>query len=74
MWIGLAGLVLLLIPSTREFYIVEGRRWLYILLLSFAVTFTLTPILIRLGVKWGLVDQPSERKIHTTPVPRIGGL
>jgi UDP-GlcNAc:undecaprenyl-phosphate GlcNAc-1-phosphate transferase len=74
LWIGLGGLALLLIPSAREFYIVEGRRWLYILLLSFAVAFTLTPVLIRLGVRWGLVDQPSERKIHTTPIPRIGGL
>jgi len=73
-WIGLAGLALLLIPSMREFYIVEGRRWLYILLLSFAIAFTLTPVLIRMGVKWGLVDQPSERKIHATPIPRIGGL
>lgn len=74
LWIGLAGLALLLIPSTREFYIVEGRRWLYILLLSFAVAFTLTPVLIRLGIRWGLVDRPSERKIHAAPIPRVGGL
>ncbi len=74
LWIGLGGLALLLIPSAREFYIVEGRRWLYILLLSFAVAFTLTPVLIRLGIRWGLVDQPSERKIHAMPIPRIGGL
>lgn len=74
LWVGLAALALLLIPSTREFYIVGGRRWLYILLLSFVMAFTLTPLLIRLGVTWGLVDQPSERKIHATPTPRIGGL
>jgi len=73
-WIGLAGLVLLLMPSTREFYIVEGRRWLYILLVSFAIAFALTPVMIGLGRRWGFVDQPSERKIHAAPIPRIGGL
>ena len=27
-----------------------------------------------LGRRWGLVDVPGERKIHTTSVPRIGGV
>ena len=26
------------------------------------------------AARWGLIDQPSERKVHTTPTPRGGGL
>jgi UDP-GlcNAc:undecaprenyl-phosphate GlcNAc-1-phosphate transferase len=73
-WAGLAAVLLLLLPATREFDITEGQRWLYILLLSFAITVALTPLLIRLGTIWGLVDHPSERKIHEMPIPRIGGI
>ena len=28
----------------------------------------------RYAARWGLVDQPNERKVHTTPVPLGGGL
>lgn len=73
-WAGLAGTVVLLIPSVREGFAAEGVRWLYILLFSFAATVALTPVTIQIGHRWGLVDQPSERKIHHTPIPRIGGL
>jgi len=72
--LGFVGVGALLIPSVREQFIAEGVRWLYILLLSFAATFALTPASIVLGTRWGFVDQPSERKIHGTPTPRIGGL
>ncbi len=73
-WIGLIVLGLLLLPAVREFYIVEGRRWLYIFLVSSSLAFSLTPFLIDMGIRWGLVDQPSARKIHERPVPRIGGV
>ena len=72
--LGFAVVSILLVPSVREWFIAEGVRWLYILLFSFAATFTLTPASIVLGTRWGFVDQPSERKIHHTPIPRIGGL
>ena len=71
---GFAVVGVLLVPSVREWFIAEGLRWLYILLFAFAATFALTPASIVLGTKWGFVDQPSERKIHGTPTPRIGGL
>ncbi|MEW6544197.1 MAG: MraY family glycosyltransferase [Nitrospirota bacterium] len=73
-WGGLLGVILLLVPVVRELFISEGIRWLYILLLSFLTTLALTPVMIRLGVRFGLVDVPSERKIHPSPVPRIGGV
>lgn len=72
--VGGLGAIVLLVPSAHEFFISEGQRWLYIFLLAFATTFALTPIMIRLGITWGLVDQPTERKVHLTPVPRIGGI
>lgn len=34
----------------------------------------LTPAVRVLGQRWGLVDLPGERKIHTEEVPRIGGV
>ncbi|MGH9371570.1 MAG: glycosyltransferase family 4 protein, partial [Vicinamibacterales bacterium] len=35
----------------------------------------LTPVVRRLALKWGLVDQAwSSRKIHSHPVPRLGGI
>lgn len=72
--VGLASLMLLLVMPVREFFVSEGLRWLYILILSFAASFGLTPIMFRLGHRLGLVDQPAERKIHREPTPRIGGL
>ena len=37
------------------------------------VQFT-TPVLARLARAWGLIDRPGARKIHASPVPRIGGV
>ena len=73
-WAGFAGVALLLVPSIRSEFAAEGVRWLYVLLFAFAATVTLTPVTIRLGYRWGFVDQPNERKIHRTPIPRMGGL
>jgi UDP-GlcNAc:undecaprenyl-phosphate GlcNAc-1-phosphate transferase len=38
------------------------------------VSWLLTAMLLRLAPHWGLIDQPSARKVHTRPVPRGGGL
>ena len=40
----------------------------------FAVSWLLTLLLIRWLPRLGLVDQPNERKVHTQPTPRGGGL
>lgn len=32
-----------------------------------------TPIMRRLALQWGVVDNPSTRKIHSSPVPLLGG-
>ena len=41
---------------------------------AFLASFLLTPVCRALAVRLGMVDQPSERRINTTPVPRGGGL
>jgi UDP-GlcNAc:undecaprenyl-phosphate GlcNAc-1-phosphate transferase len=34
----------------------------------------LTPLVRMLGISLGAMDIPLERKVHTTPIPRIGGV
>jgi UDP-GlcNAc:undecaprenyl-phosphate GlcNAc-1-phosphate transferase len=48
------------------------------LLLIFAaallVVVSATPVARRAAVRWGFVDQPDARKVHTGPIPRFGGV
>ncbi|NOT23877.1 MAG: undecaprenyl/decaprenyl-phosphate alpha-N-acetylglucosaminyl 1-phosphate transferase [Nitrospiraceae bacterium] len=71
---ALLGVVALAVPATRELFVFEGLRWLYILLFAFLGAGALTPLMVHLSHQWGLVDQPSERKIHVQPTPRLGGV
>jgi len=41
---------------------------------SFVVALLATYLVRRNADRWGLVDLPNERKVHTTPTPRGGGL
>src|ERR1700687_2719891 len=43
-------------------------------LVAAVVSFALTPLVARFAVRIGAVDMPGERKVHTTPIPRLGGL
>jgi UDP-GlcNAc:undecaprenyl-phosphate GlcNAc-1-phosphate transferase len=47
---------------------------LEILLLSVFITILLVPSLGALAIRMNAVDIPNERKVHTKPIPRIGGL
>lgn len=42
--------------------------------ISFIICLMLIPIIIRLSNKFNLVDKPNERKVHKTPISRLGGL
>ena len=42
--------------------------------LAAGISFLATPATIRLAWRIGAIDQPSLRKIHDHPIPRIGGL
>jgi UDP-GlcNAc:undecaprenyl-phosphate GlcNAc-1-phosphate transferase len=46
--------------------------------LAFAAAALLTglivPVVRRIGLRWGLIDEPDARKQHTTPMVRLGGV
>jgi len=44
------------------------------LIIAAGVTWLSTPLVIRLAHRLGAVDAPGTRKVHHTPIPRIGGL
>lgn len=41
---------------------------------ALAITYVLTPVIQSRAVKLGVLDKPSDRKLHTTPIPRLGGV
>ncbi len=41
---------------------------------AFFVAVALTPVAMRLARRVGTMDQPAERRVHTYPTPRFGGL
>ena len=43
-------------------------------IISWVAGLILVPLVRRIALKLGLVDRPGGRKIHTKPIPRIGGL
>ena len=46
--------------------------WAFIV--AVAVALVVTPGVIRLAAATGAMDKPDKRKVHTKPIPRIGGL
>ncbi|MDD5210291.1 MAG: MraY family glycosyltransferase [Elusimicrobiales bacterium] len=51
----------------------EGLRWSYLFLIAMSSVFLLTPGSAWLAGRIGAIDIPSARKMHVSPVPRIGG-
>lgn len=45
-----------------------------ILVITFIFTTLLTPFIIKIAEHIGAIDIPNERKVHTKPMPRLGGL
>ena len=43
-------------------------------LIALVVTMALMPMLMRYAVRIGLVDLPAARKVHSRPIPRVGGV
>jgi UDP-GlcNAc:undecaprenyl-phosphate/decaprenyl-phosphate GlcNAc-1-phosphate transferase len=41
---------------------------------AFLLTYALTPLAGRLGMRWGMVDRPGGRRKHSGIIPRTGGL
>ena len=43
-------------------------------IIALGVAYMVTPSVQRLAVRWGAVDKPEARKVHTGIIPRLGGL
>ena len=63
----------LLMPQTREYFTMSGWRWVYVMTLSFTVSFSLNPICSWMAHKFGILDFPDGRKLHQTATPLLGG-
>lgn len=47
---------------------------LFSIILSALITVSLIPLAIRVARRFQIVDHPDHRKIHTQPIPRVGGI
>ena len=68
----ISGLAMLC-PKIRACFLMLGERWLYIMVLSFVLSFSFTPVFRYLAIRWKLLDRPDERKIHKQATPLLGG-
>ncbi len=55
-------------------WIVNEHNILEILLVTFIVSVILVPIAKKVANHIGAIDMPNERKVHTKPMPRLGGI
>ena len=55
-------------------YEVNGHNVFIIVLITFLSSLVLVPIVKKMANHIGAIDYPNERKIHTKPIPRLGGL
>ncbi len=46
---------------------------LLLFLIALICSLALTPLCREAGMRWGAVDRPAPRKVHSTPTPRSGG-
>ena len=50
------------------------RTFLIAFALAFFFGIALTWLIRNLAIRWKLYDQPEGRKIHSEPIPRLGGI
>lgn len=50
------------------------KSYLIVYLGSAVLSLMITPVVVRLARKLSLVDLPGARKIHASPIPRVGGI
>jgi UDP-N-acetylmuramyl pentapeptide phosphotransferase/UDP-N-acetylglucosamine-1-phosphate transferase len=51
-----------------------GIQYISVFLIGLAVAWALVPLLKKVAPALGMVDEPSERRIHKVPIPRSGGI
>ena len=55
-------------------FTITNLRFLLILIISFSVSYAITPLMRFLSVKFKILDYPDKRKIHKNPTPLLGGI
>lgn len=55
-------------------FVINGHNIFTIVLVTFIASALLVPIAKKVAVHIGAIDIPNERKVHTKPTPRFGGL
>lgn len=51
------------------------KTYIYAFIFAFVISYIMTPLVKKIAWKIGAVDIPNdERRVHTRPIPRIGGL
>lgn len=53
---------------------VNGHNIFLIILITFLVSALLVPFVKKMAEHVGAMDIPNARKVHTKPMPRMGGL
>ena len=48
--------------------------YLIIVLMAMAISMAIIPLMIRFAPALGMIDLPDPRKVHSIPVPRVGGV
>jgi UDP-GlcNAc:undecaprenyl-phosphate GlcNAc-1-phosphate transferase len=56
-------------------FIMENTFHIYVpgVIIAFVLAYLLMPVIIKLAFRIGAVDQPNARKVHSQPMPRLGG-
>ena len=72
--IALVLFITLLMPPVRRIFFEALGRWLYIFLISSSIATLLTPLMIWIANRTGIVDNPGGRKIHSRATPLLGGV
>ena len=55
-------------------YTINGNNVFLIIGIAFIASLILVPIIKRVAIHVNAIDYPNERKVHTKPTPRLGGL
>ena len=55
-------------------YVVNGNNIFLIIITTFVTSLILVPIVKKIAFHINAIDMPNERKVHTKPMPRLGGL
>jgi len=47
---------------------------LFVLLTAMTISMVVLPLMVRMSPYIGMIDQPDARKVHSTPIARVGGI